>query len=90
MHMQRHNKNPGSITARVTADGVLWVDQPHMFLVGKWLHRDNWHVGDFNLFWSDIRDNVHDRVTAAGEEHGLLRGEHLRGGGGGEGEIGSA
>ncbi len=62
------NKNPGSITARVTADGVLWIDQPHMFLVGKWLHRDNWHVGDFNLFWSDIRDNVHDRVAAAAEE----------------------
>ena len=59
------NKNPGSITARVTSDGVLWVDQPHMFLVGKWLHRDNWHVGDFNLFWSDIRDNVHERVEAA-------------------------
>ena len=31
-------------------------------------HRDNWHVGDFNLFWSDIRDNVHDRVDAAAEE----------------------
>ncbi len=62
------NKNPGSITARVTEDGVLWVDQPHMFLVGKWLHRDNWHVGDFNLFWSDIRDNVHDRVGAYGAQ----------------------
>ncbi|MGB0510014.1 MAG: DUF3089 domain-containing protein [Flavobacteriales bacterium] len=61
------NKNPGSITATVTEDGVLWIDQPHMFLVGKWLHRDNWHVGDFNLFWSNIRDNVHDRVEARGE-----------------------
>ena len=61
------NKNPGSITATVTEDGVLWIDQPHMFLVGKWLHRDNWHVGDFNLFWSNIRDNVHERVEARGE-----------------------
>ena len=52
----------------MTEDGVLWIDQPHMFLVGKWLHRDNWHVGDFNLFWSDIRDNVHERVAAAAEE----------------------
>ena len=58
------NKNPGSITARLHPGGVLWVDQPYMFLVGKWLHRDNWHVGDFNLFWSDIRDNVHDRLNA--------------------------
>ena len=61
------NKNPGSITATATEDGVLWIDQPHMFLVGKWLHRDNWHVGDFNLFWSNIRDNVHERVEARGE-----------------------
>ncbi len=59
------NKNPGSITATVTESGVLWVDQPHMFLVGKWLHRDNWHVGDFNLFWDNVRQNVHDRVEAA-------------------------
>jgi len=62
------NRNPGSITARVRPEGVLWVDRPHMFLVGKWLHRDNWHVGDFNLFWSDIRDNAHDRVEVAGGE----------------------
>ncbi|MAC17527.1 MAG: hypothetical protein CMC97_04450 [Flavobacteriales bacterium] len=60
------NKNPGSITARVTEDGVLWVDQPHMFLIGKWLHRDNWHVGDFNLFWDNIRYNVHQRLAASG------------------------
>ena len=61
------NKNPGSITARLRPEGVLWVDQPHMFLVGKWLHRDNWHVGDFNLFWDNIRTNVHERVRAAAE-----------------------
>lgn len=59
------NRNPGSITAQVRPEGVLWVDQPHMFLVGKWLHRDNWHVGDFNLFWGNVRENVHDRVEAA-------------------------
>ena len=59
------NKNPGSITAQLCAEGVLWVDQPHMFLVGKWLHRDNWHVGDFNLFWDNIRTNVHERVEGA-------------------------
>jgi len=59
------NKNPGSITARLRPEGVLWVDQPHMFLVGRWLHRDNWHVGDFNLFWDNIRTNVHDRLMNA-------------------------
>jgi hypothetical protein len=59
------NKNPGSITAQLRREGVLWVDRPHMFLVGKWLHRDNWHVGDFNLFWDNIRTNAHERVEAA-------------------------
>ena len=59
------NKNPGSITAQLRPEGVLWVDQPHMFLVGKWLHRDNWHVGDFNLFWDNIRSNAHERLEAA-------------------------
>lgn len=58
------NKNPGSITAQLRPEGVLWVDQPHMFLVGRWLHRENWHVGDFNLFWDNIRTNVHERVQA--------------------------
>mgnify|MGYP003692571059 CR=1 FL=1 len=56
------NKNPGSITAQLRPEGVLWVDQPHMFLIGKWLHRDNWHVGDFNLFWDNIRSNAHERL----------------------------
>lgn len=58
------NKNPGSITAQLSSEGVLWVDQPHMFLVGRWLHRENWHVGDFNLFWDNIRTNVHERLQA--------------------------
>lgn len=58
------NKNPGSITAQLVPEGVLWVDQPHLFLVGKSIHRENWHVGDFNLFWSNVRQNVHDRLEA--------------------------
>lgn len=57
------NKNPGSITATVRPEGVLWVDPPHVFL-GQWLQRDNWHSGDFNLFWPNVRANVHQRVTA--------------------------
>ena len=57
-------KNPRSMTVQVRPEGVLWVDQPHIPLVGKWLHRDNWHVGDYNLFWHNIRTNVHDRLDA--------------------------
>lgn len=59
-----HNKNPGSITAQVVPEGVLWIDQPHLFLVGRSIHRENWHVGDFNLFWPNVRQNVHQRIQA--------------------------
>ena len=51
-------RTPAALRRSLRPEGVLWVDQPHMFLVGKWLHRENWHVGDFNLFWDNIRTNV--------------------------------
>jgi hypothetical protein len=43
---------------------VLWIDRPHVFLVGRWLHRENWHVGDFNLFWHNVRYNTLERMNA--------------------------
>lgn len=55
-------KNAGSITAKLAPEGVLSIDPPHIFLVGRRIHRDNWHVGDFNLFWSNVRANVHERI----------------------------
>ena len=50
------------LTARIE-NGVLWLDQPNA-IGGKKLHRDNWHVGDVNLFWANIRANTIDRVNA--------------------------
>ena len=38
----------------------LWVDA-HMPIVGSWTVL---HIADYNLFWYDIRKNVHDRVLA--------------------------
>ncbi len=38
----------------------LWVNA-HVPIVGSWLVL---HVADYNLFWYDIRKNVHDRVQA--------------------------
>lgn len=54
----------GSITAELQPEGVLWIDRPHVFLVGRWLHRENWHVGDFNLFWHNVRYNTLERMSA--------------------------
>lgn len=43
--------------------GMLWIGRPHV--KGAFLLRTkNWHVADYNLFWSNIRENVAERVTA--------------------------
>ncbi|MEM6805883.1 MAG: DUF3089 domain-containing protein [Bacteroidota bacterium] len=39
--------------------GILWVKSPLPLAPIK-----NFHVGDFNLFWLDVRENVEERVQA--------------------------
>lgn len=42
--------------------GLLWIHQPHV--PGRiFIHKKNWHIGDYNLFWGAIRENVEKRVT---------------------------
>lgn len=49
---------------------ILWVSKPRFF--GSILYtRKNYHVGDINLFWKNIRDNVDDRVQAYKAAHPL-------------------
>lgn len=38
-------------------NGMLWVTKPHVFL-GKFLRMKDFHIGDYNIFWMDIRENV--------------------------------
>ena len=40
-------------------EGVLWVTSPFPLVPVK-----NFHVGDFNLFWLDVRENAELRVNA--------------------------
>ncbi|MFM1912236.1 MAG: hypothetical protein RIR51_74 [Bacteroidota bacterium] len=41
--------------------GLLWIHQPHIF--GRiFIHKKNWHIGDYNLFWGSIRKNVENRI----------------------------
>ena len=44
---------PGTIRCKVASDGVLEVTRPQM-LGGKLLDREDWHEGDFNLFWFNV------------------------------------
>ena len=52
---------PGTIQCRLASDGVLEVTRPQM-LGGKLLDREDWHEGDFNLFWFNVEENVRRRT----------------------------
>jgi len=52
----------GVLQAKIE-DGILWLDRPAA-IGGRRLHRDNWHVGDLNLFWCNIRENAYERIDA--------------------------
>jgi len=63
-------KYKGKLTGRVH-EGLLWLDAPHV-IGGKLLHQDNWHVGDYNLFHTNIKVNVGERVENFFIERGNL------------------
>ncbi|HTQ63586.1 MAG TPA: DUF3089 domain-containing protein [Puia sp.] len=44
-------------------DDVIWINKPHF--PGSFLFRSkNYHIGDINLFYVNIRDNVRTRIRA--------------------------
>ena len=51
-----------TLTAKVNG-GILWLDKPHI-IGGALIHQNNWHVGDYNLFWENIRTNVTERILS--------------------------
>ena len=45
-------------------DGALWISTPHFpYRYLAWT-MDDYHIGDINLFWKDIRDNVSLRIQS--------------------------
>ncbi len=51
------------VAAANNADGVLWTSKPRFF--GNIFFRTkNYHVGDFNLYYMSVRENVRQRVDA--------------------------
>ncbi|CAN5588289.1 hypothetical protein BH10BAC3_BH10BAC3_34610 [soil metagenome] len=47
---------------------ILWASKPHFF-GSIFFTNKNYHVGDINLFWKNIRDNVDERVTSYRKFH---------------------
>jgi len=57
------NKHWPNITNARIHDGILWIDRPH--ITGSFLLRmKNFHIGDINLFYMNIRANVRQRISA--------------------------
>ncbi len=53
---------PNTVSAEIH-NNVLWASKPNVF--GKFLFtKKNYHIGDINLFYMNIRENVAARITA--------------------------
>lgn len=50
-------------------DGAIWIDRPKGKFFWLSLTMRNYHIGDINLFWKDIRDNAQIRVRSYIEKH---------------------
>lgn len=59
--LRNFNKlNPAVVDAQVH-DNILWVSKPKFF--GNFLIKsDNYHIGDINLFYTNIRQNLKTRI----------------------------
>lgn len=53
---------PNVVDAQVKA-GMVWVNKPNVTGAGL-LNIKNYHIGDYNLFYVNIRENVQQRVDA--------------------------
>lgn len=42
--------------------GMVWIGKPQVNLPAPFLIKKNWHIGDYNLFWMNIRENAVKRV----------------------------
>ncbi|MBS1597188.1 MAG: DUF3089 domain-containing protein [Bacteroidetes bacterium] len=59
----KFNKLPMNVTDAQTNDHVLWINRPHF--PGSFFYRTkNYHIGDINLFYVNIRDNIRTRINA--------------------------
>jgi hypothetical protein len=56
------NKIMPSVAGAINHDGVLWTPKPH-FMGSFLLKTKNYHIADFNFYYSSIRKNAATRVN---------------------------
>jgi len=57
----KFNKIKKELVGAEVHDGILWIDRMHLPL-GFLIRRKNFHIGDINLFYMNIREDVKRRV----------------------------
>ncbi|MDG1297653.1 MAG: DUF3089 domain-containing protein [Saprospiraceae bacterium] len=62
---------PGICEAK-KQEGLIWMKKP-AFKGSKFFFRKNYHVGDYNLFYLDVRKNAVNRARAWIEKHTEMR-----------------
>lgn len=65
--MENYKKIYSNAVNTQAHEGILWMSNPILFLSYK-----NYHVGDYNLFWLDVRENAVTRVNAYLEAKGQV------------------
>jgi hypothetical protein len=61
--LTKFNKVSANVADAQIHDDVLWIHRPH-FAGSIFYRKKNYHIGDINLFYVNIRDNVRTRINA--------------------------
>ncbi len=61
--LYKFNKPKTANVSTVIHGNILWCSKPRFF-GNIFFTRKNYHIGDYNLFWKNIRDNAAERVRA--------------------------
>ncbi len=61
--LTRFNELVPHVTDATIHDGILWAHRPH-FRGSFLLQTKNYHIGDINLFYLNIRENVRTRIRS--------------------------
>lgn len=64
----KFNKPISRAVSATIHGNILWASKPHFF-GSLFFKRNNFHIGDINLYWKNIRDNVETRVKAYKENN---------------------
>lgn len=67
--LYKFDKPKSANVSTIIHGNILWSTKPRFF-GNVFFTRKNYHIGDINLFWKDIRDNVALRVKKYGERRG--------------------